>query len=756
MNDASLMNGAQWSPLAPSYNCTPPTPVFIDTTATSGLPPALGRVYAIFDYDKDGLMDLAYGHGNPQQVGLWHNNGDLTFTDVSVSTGFTHTWSFGGVRTADLDNDGWTEYLIPAPQGLQPAVFVLRNLAGTFIADTIHLAGNDHERCLLADIDRDGFLDLVTMKWPTGQSRIVRVYWNPGPGQLWMNTTWAYTDIITFPSSVSPRMALFDYDNDGDQDILAVLEPTAIQPPGNAYYYHPIAVYNNMAGNFIEDQATGLTLGHRTLATTLDLDNDGDLDLVFGTNDCCQTPEVARVYGNNGNGTFTDLSSSIDLTTGSHYFFAATAADIENDGDEDVYWMQGAFTSSQLYVNSPNGFSGNVASDYGLALNGDPNEGIVPYWFDADNDGDLDVLCTGYTGTSASVKFMVNTLMNNGFANHLQINLVGCASGYSALNSMVLLYHNGTVLAQSNSASSLLGSKHGNRIHFGLGSDSQADSIIVQWASGNITKHYGISAGQLITIHEDPSCTYSSAPGLALRILLEGPYDEQTGSMRDDLRQAGLIPLDEPFTSVGYFHVGQGGNETTTPAVLAMTGDSAIVDWVVLELRDPDFNGIRLETRSALVQRDGDIVDVDGTSPITWNVTPGAYFLCIKHRNHLGVMTAAPVVIGPGLTAIDFTLPSTPCFGTEARKVDNGIALLWAGDVVRNGQLKYTGASNDRDPILQRIGGIVPTLVLPGYHQEDVNLDGLVKYTGNDNDRDIILQNIGGTVPTATRNGQTP
>jgi hypothetical protein len=65
--------------------------------------------------------------------------------------------------------------------------------------------------------------------------------------------------------------------------------------------------------------------------------------------------------------------------------------------------------------------------------------------------------------------------------------------------------------------------------------------------------------------------------------------------------------------------------------------------------------------------------------------------------------------------------------------------------------LRYTGANNDRDPILQRVGGTVPTGTVNGYHPEDVNLDGQVRYTGVANDRDIILQNIGGSVPTAVR-----
>ncbi|HMQ77770.1 MAG TPA: hypothetical protein PKE21_16880, partial [Flavobacteriales bacterium] len=73
-----------------------------------------------------------------------------------------------------------------------------------------------------------------------------------------------------------------------------------------------------------------------------------------------------------------------------------------------------------------------------------------------------------------------------------------------------------------------------------------------------------------------------------------------------------------------------------------------------------------------------------------------------------------------------------------------------------NGQVKYAGGGNDRDPILVRVGGTVPTNTANGYFPEDVNLNGQVKYTGSANDRDPILVNIGGSVPTAVRTQQLP
>ena len=72
-------------------------------------------------------------------------------------------------------------------------------------------------------------------------------------------------------------------------------------------------------------------------------------------------------------------------------------------------------------------------------------------------------------------------------------------------------------------------------------------------------------------------------------------------------------------------------------------------------------------------------------------------------------MTFAPVILGDAPFDLDLTLASTATCGTEARKDINGTQLLWSGDVSFNGQVKYTTTANDRDPVLQNVGGVVPT-----------------------------------------------
>jgi len=241
---------------------------------------------------------------------------------------------------------------------------------------------------------------------------------------------------------------------------------------------------------------------------------------------------------------------------------------------------------------------------------------------------------------------------------------------------------------------------------------------------------------------------------LSVRAHLEGPY-----LMSDALRGAGLLPVQEPYTALGYGHVGS-GSEFTTPTVLAATGSNAIVDWVMLELRDAGNSASVVATRAALVQRDGDIVDVDGTSPVTFNVAAGNYYVAVRHRNHFGAMAANTVALSLAPASVDLSSVATSTFGSGARKSVTGIVptqALWAGNVNFDGQLQYVGAGNDRDPILLTVGSTTPNNTVNNtYSTRDVNMDGSVKYVGLGNDRDPILLNVGNTTPNNVRMQQLP
>lgn len=242
------------------------------------------------------------------------------------------------------------------------------------------------------------------------------------------------------------------------------------------------------------------------------------------------------------------------------------------------------------------------------------------------------------------------------------------------------------------------------------------------------------------------------------RVALQGAMPDTGTLMNDDLRVAGYLPGTEPYSAMGYVYTDLSLNGAALdPSLLTVTGSDAIVDWVVVEIRDGSPPHGVLDSRPALVQRDGDVVDIDGDDYVNFfNLTAGDYRVAIRHRNHLGAMSGSSVALGLVPKEVDMVSTAASFYGTDATTLVNGVQCLWSGDASMDGELKYTGSANDRDVILVEIGGSVVTNVATGYAQTDINLDGLTKYTGANNDRDPILVNIGGSVPTNVRVEQLP
>ncbi len=249
-------------------------------------------------------------------------------------------------------------------------------------------------------------------------------------------------------------------------------------------------------------------------------------------------------------------------------------------------------------------------------------------------------------------------------------------------------------------------------------------------------------------VDRDMDGTYDYQDGdaeLELSLYLDGPLNGT--AMRSDLHSADLLPSSDPY----------GMGASAKPEVFTRTGAAAPVDWVMVQLRDNSSPTTVVDEMAAIVQANGRVVMANGESPLFFADAPrGSYRVVAWHRNHLAAMTLNGTTLGNGVAAMNFGDPALAMYGTDPRRILGSIAALWSGDVDGNGVLRYTGASNDRDPILQAIGGAVPTSSVTGYLDTDVNLDGVVRYVGTSNDRDPILVNIGGTIPTATRTEQLP
>lgn len=235
---------------------------------------------------------------------------------------------------------------------------------------------------------------------------------------------------------------------------------------------------------------------------------------------------------------------------------------------------------------------------------------------------------------------------------------------------------------------------------------------------------------------------------IAVKALLQGAYVPSAGMMYDSLRVKNLIPLNSPYPSAA---------GTTTASVLSVTGSNAIVDWMMLELRSASNPTQIVATKAALIQRDGDIVSfTDGTSPVSFTgVAPGNYYVSVRHRNHLGVMSATPIALGGTTATLDFSNPSTPAYKLTGAGTTNypltisgGRAMLWGGNANGDNQVIFQGPNNDIDAIFFSIisdplntQGIA-NFIKKGYQNTDVNLDGKVVFQGPDNEVDIIFFNV--------------
>ena len=240
--------------------------------------------------------------------------------------------------------------------------------------------------------------------------------------------------------------------------------------------------------------------------------------------------------------------------------------------------------------------------------------------------------------------------------------------------------------------------------------------------------------------------------GVALRTkaFLQGASirSNEEALMRDDLRKKVLIPEEEPYTELpGFTHHGTGGREKLDPALLTVNGADAIVDWVMIELRDKNNPSEVITTQSGLIQRDGDVVTVDGDSIMVFeNVPVNDYYVSIKHRNHLAMYSLYAQRFGPALVPfVDFTNPFTPVMGDIPGVEVGGKRAMWSGDISGDAKIIFQGPQNDIFQMFIHIltdeanVEFLTNFIRRGYTQKDFNLDGKVIYQGPGNDRSPLL-----------------
>ncbi|MBL7738461.1 MAG: hypothetical protein JNK14_04530 [Chitinophagaceae bacterium] len=271
-----------------------------------------------------------------------------------------------------------------------------------------------------------------------------------------------------------------------------------------------------------------------------------------------------------------------------------------------------------------------------------------------------------------------------------------------------------------------------------------------------------------------------NAARLNLKVFLQGAYNSGTGLMSDGLRTAGVIPTTQPYSSamsslfnrVGIYDGSATVNETVPNATVfdaAGTNDD-IVDWVYVSLNDAGNPATKLQTRAALLQRDGDIVEYDPVGatfvPLRMPIDGDAnYHLIINHRNHLGVRTELSQLLQDNtVSAYIFTDNQNKAYQDPAFIANNpamkdltaGVFGLWAGNVnpLANTIVNYTGLNNDALALLSALGGNQGGNISLSYNLADLNLNGTVNYTGLNNDALFLLGVLGSNQAKVIRQHQ--
>lgn len=192
--------------------------------------------------------------------------------------------------------------------------------------------------------------------------------------------------------------------------------------------------------------------------------------------------------------------------------------------------------------------------------------------------------------------------------------------------------------------------------------------------------------------------------------------------MNDYLRTlSGQFPLTDPYTTVPY---STNGNfvfvPSTTPSITTQTilDNNNIVDWIFVELRNGSTGSTSVVySKSGLLKQDGTIINPSGTPFSIKNLSPGNYFVAIKHRNHIGFMTGNSISI-PNAVLLNLTNGSFTLYGSDPlRQVSSGVYSMWTGD----GNADTAVDSGDLNGIYPINGSIVDE-----YNKFDVNLDGSV------------------------------
>jgi hypothetical protein len=494
------------------------------------LPETMGSGCAFIDYNNDGNPDILLINGKDfpghfrrhSTMKLYRNNGNGNFTDVTARAGLNIEMYGMGVAVGDYDNDGWDDIYVT---GLGEAHLFHNERNGTF-KDVTKRAGVNNTgfgaSAAWLDYDRDGKLDLFVtnyVRWSEKtdlycsldghtksyctpeayQGDTCRLFHNLGDGRFEDVTGKAG---IYDPTSKSLGVAIIDYDGDGWPDI-AVSNDT--QP--NKLYR------NNRNGTFTEEAVqAGIALSEDGIARGAmgidsdDFDDSGHPSLAIGN----FSNEMLGLYHNEGNRFFIDIAPSTPLGRSSllSLSFGLFFFDYDLDGLEDLFVVNGHIEPQinriqpqvsyaekpLLFHNDGHSKFTNVSSEAGF------NQQIVgrgAAYADIDNDGALDLLVTTNGGPAYLFRNVGGSRNNS-----IRIKTSGVRSNRDGIGAVVKVSTpHGTNRQTVHSGSSYC-SQSELTLTFGLGRLQQADTVEIEWPSGQKDSLKSLKANATYTIQE--------------------------------------------------------------------------------------------------------------------------------------------------------------------------------------------------------------------------------------------------------------
>lgn len=458
--------------------------------------------HAVADYDRDGDPDIfivALHSFSLIDSSTWsrlmQNNGDHTFSDVTISAGFGHQYANPGdsgtegqkmgASWGDFDNDGYPDLLLTHYRKVE---LYRNNGNGTFTDITNDAGIQDCYECynssaLWWDYDKDGDLDLYISDWKEAN----RLYQNMGNGTFTDQTsltnlgdqgnTWASMPI--------------DANHDGWPDIYLA----------NDYFRNKF--YLNMNGDYFMEATTAYGLedyGNGMGITIGDYNLDGYFD-IYLTNIFEYAPNA--LFTAQPSGVFVNDAKEIGVDSAG-WAWGTSFFDADLDGDEDLYVVNG-----HEYSHHRNKFFRNMwieGSNHFIDLSAEsladgPEDGMSLTTFDYDDDGDLDMLVTN---TKAPPYLYMNLLIQPDMTadkNWLKVELEGTISNRDGLGSVIKLAANGKIYQRYHIGAALL-SQNLLPIHFGLGNAQTVDSLMILWPNSTEEIFYNVPANQTVRVIE--------------------------------------------------------------------------------------------------------------------------------------------------------------------------------------------------------------------------------------------------------------